>query len=186
MSNTTHWSEDPSVTGTEDFANQINDMLNEQEAKGMKVDRQSYIDMYNIPKQHQSTVLGQTNADKKNGTSVKQNVNPLSSNSTNAVVGKNANSVVGKAVTLESRLADAKARYGENDPRVQKIQKLLDIKNSRAKNTTDSNKIKTPTSDDLERKVSDVEAKGQVNEMEVDDRNKNLQNDRIDTAKDKT
>lgn len=33
MSNTTHWSEDPSVTGTEDFANQINDMLTDQEKK---------------------------------------------------------------------------------------------------------------------------------------------------------
>lgn len=56
MSNTTHWSEDPSVTGTEDFANQINDMLNEQEAKGIKVDRESYNQMYNIPAQYRSII----------------------------------------------------------------------------------------------------------------------------------
>lgn len=148
--------------------------------------------MYNIPVQYRSIISKGSSAGnatdsttKSDGTSVKVNANPTSTNSANALVGKNANSVLGKATTLESRLADAKSRYGAEDPRVQKIEQLLELKNSRAKNSS-GNKITTPTDKTLSDKISDTNAKSQVDEMEVTDRNENLQNDRIDTAKEKT
>lgn len=117
------------------------------------------------------------------GTTVKSKASNASTNS-GFTVGSNSKVVNSNPTTLEARLSDAKAKYGENDPRVQRIEKLIDVKNSRANNST-SNKINTPDDASLTNKISDKDAKSQVDEMQVDDRNENLQNDRIDTAKEK-
>ena len=86
--------------------------------------------------------------------------------------------------TLEGRLDAAKTKYGASDPRVQQIQKLMDLKKSRADNST-WNVIKTPDETALGSKIDTSAAKKGVDEMEVTDRNENLQKDRIDTAADK-
>ena len=86
--------------------------------------------------------------------------------------------------TLEGRLDAAKTKYGASDPRVQQIQKLMDLKKSRADNST-WNVVKTPDETALWSKIDTSAAKKGVDEMEVTDRNENLQKDRIDTAADK-
>ena len=83
--------------------------------------------------------------------------------------------------TLEGRLDAARAKYGASDPRVQQIQKLMELKNSRANNST-GNEIKTPDETALGSKIDTSAAKKGVDELELTDRNENLQNDAIDTA----
>lgn len=119
-----------------------------------------------------------------NGTSVKTQASTVSSTSPYSVPSKQT-VVSGSPTTLESRLAAAKAKYGASDPRVQKIEQLLSLKASRSQNSSGSN-IKTPDVDALWAKVDTSAAKSQVDQMEVTDRNENLQNDAIDTAAKKT
>lgn len=86
--------------------------------------------------------------------------------------------------TLEGRLDAAKTKYGASDPRVQQIQKLMDLKKWRANNST-WNVVKTPDETALGSKIDTSAAKKGVDELELTDRNENLQNDAIDTAADK-
>lgn len=131
-----------------------------------------------------AAVAPATTGNKQDGSTVVNKTNAASSKSQFTVPSK-TNVISGTATTLESRLADAKTKYGASDPRVQKIEQLLSLKNSRANNST-NNKVTSPTDETLSNKISDKNAKSQVDEMEVTDRNENLQNDRIDTAKEKT
>ncbi len=86
--------------------------------------------------------------------------------------------------TLEGRLDAAKTKYGASDPRVQQIQKLMDLKKWRANNST-WNVVKTPDETALGSKIDTSAAKKGVDELELIDRNENLQNDVIDTAANK-
>lgn len=113
-------------------------------------------------------------------TSVTSKTSNTSSNSQYNVPGKGW-VVSTTPTTLEARLDAAKTKYGASDPRVQKIQQLMDLKTSRAKNST-GNVVKTPDVSALWAKIDTSSAKNGVDEMEVTDRNENLQNDRIDTA----
>lgn len=131
-----------------------------------------------------AAVAPATTGNKQDGSTVVNKTNAASSKSQFTVPSK-TNVISGTATTLESRLADAKTKYGASDPRVQKIEQLLSLKNSRANNST-NNKVTSPTDETLSNKISDKNAKSQVDEMEVTDRNENLKNDRIDTAKEKT
>lgn len=131
-----------------------------------------------------ASVAPATTGNKQDGSTVVNKTNAASSKSQFTVPSK-TNVISGTATTLESRLADAKTKYGASDPRVQKIEQLLSLKNSRANNST-NNKVTSPTDETLSNKISDKNAKSQVDEMEVTDRNENLQKDRIDTAKEKT
>lgn len=116
-------------------------------------------------------------------TSVTSKTSNTSSNSQYNVPGKGW-VVSTTPTTLEARLDAAKTKYGSNDPRVQKIQQLMDLKTSRANNST-GNVVKTPDVSALWAKIDTSAAKKGVDEMDVTDRNENLQTDRIDTAADK-
>lgn len=86
--------------------------------------------------------------------------------------------------SLEARLEAAKAKYGAADSRVQKIQQLMDLKKSRANNSTwkslDNTDKSTLTSDQ-----DTSGAKKTKDELQLDPRTDNLVNDAIDTAADK-
>ena len=119
---------------------------------------------------------------KTDGAMVKSTVSPTSSKSQFSTAKEG--SVRWTPSDLNWRLSEAIKRYGKDDPRVQKLQKLVELKNSRASNST-TNTITTPNSDSLTKKIDDKDVKDQVWELELTDRNKNLQEDRIDTANEK-